>query len=83
MIFMGRFRIINEAKKEFEWIKNAKLNESEKLNELVDLRNYLKETFLLMEKVKEDYPNFYKDLTILVSEIDKYWWKMFTGGKTG
>lgn len=83
MLPMGRFRMLNEARKEFDWIKKAKLTKSEKLNELVDLRNYLKETYQFTEAKRKKFASLQEDITILINEIDKYWWELFTKGKAG
>ena len=76
----GRFGIVQEAKSEFDWIKNSKLHRDEKLKELMELRNYLKETFLLHRENEDDNHTFREKLTILVNDIDKFWWKVFTKG---
>ena len=75
-------KVIRECREEFNWIKNAQFNNAEKLNELVDLRNYLKETYQLSEAKREKYASLQEDITILISEIDKHWWDLFTKGKT-
>ena len=79
MLVVGRFRIVNESKEEFEWIKNSSsLSKEEKLNELVDLRNYLKETYLLKKLAGND--TFKENVSNIINEIDKYWWHLFTKG---
>lgn len=76
-------KVVRECKEEFNWIKNAQINNSDKLNELVDLRNYLKETYQLTEAKRKKYASLQEDITILINEIDKYWWELFTKGKAG
>jgi len=79
LLVVGRFRIVNESKEEFEWIKNSSsLSKEEKLNELVDLRNYLKETYLLKKLAGND--TFKENVSNIINEIDKYWWHLFTKG---
>jgi len=76
MLYQGRFRIYHEAAEEFEWIKNTYMTKDNRLNELVDLRNYLK------ENVRRGHAAYDK-VTTLINEIDCYWWDLFTQGNGG
>lgn len=75
----GKTRIVYESKKEFESILKADLSEKDKLNELVKLRNYLKETYIMSGKY-EEFPRPLKEIENLIAEIDAHWWKVFTKG---
>lgn len=79
-LLIGRFRILNEARKEFSWIKQATLKDVERLNELQDLRDYLRETYQLSDFKKQKYSMIQQELTGLINEIDRYWWNLFTKG---
>src|SRR5690554_3731018 len=59
-------KVVRECKEEFNWIKNAQINNRDKLNELVDLRNYLKETYQLTEAKRKKYASLQEDITILI-----------------
>lgn len=74
---VSKSKIITEASSEFEWIKSSLLEKDEKLNELVDLRNYLTESYV-MKKRYEDHYMFLQKVSNLITEIDQYWWKLFT-----
>lgn len=76
----GKFAVVQEANEYFTWIKGNHLDGNEKLNELVQLRNFLKETFVLKNKDKEENRDFIAKIDLLISEIDRYWWKLFTKG---
>jgi len=76
-VLVSKNKIITEASSEFEWIKSSSLEKDEKLNELVDLRNFLTETYLMNKRYKQHY-KLLQEVSNLVSEIDKYWWKLFT-----
>lgn len=76
MIF-GKSRIISEAKKDFEAIVISNLPEQDKLDELVILRNYLKETYILSGKY-EEFQSALREIDKLINEIDSYWWNLFT-----
>lgn len=73
----SKSRIINEAKDEFEQIKFLNLTEEEKLNELVKLRNFLKETYIL-SGYYDDFKSLLNEIESLINDIDTYWWDLFT-----
>ena len=77
MQIVSKNQVITEARNEFHWIKNSTLEKDEKLNELVDLRNYLTESYV-MKKRYEDHYMFLQKVSNLITEIDQYWWKLFT-----
>lgn len=76
MLHQGRFRIYHEAVKVFDWITKTYMSKDKRLNELVDLRNYLK---VNVTKKHAAYDN----VTTLINEIDRYWWDLFTQGNGG
>lgn len=76
-MLVSKNKIITEASSEFEWIKSSSLEKDEKLNELANLRNFLTETYLMNKRYKQHY-KLLQEVSNLVSEIDKYWWKLFT-----
>lgn len=79
MLIHGKYRIIKEAKNEFQWIKYSKMSNDEKLAELVNLRNYLYKLYLL--DPLDECERFVESVREIVVEIDKYWWLLFTGKK--
>jgi len=78
-LIISKHQIIKEAKDEFEQIMESNLTEDEKLNELVKLRNYLKETYIL-SGFYDEYQSLVNDLESLISDIDSCWWDIFTKG---
>lgn len=80
MIF-GKNRIISEAKKDFEAIVTSNLPEPDKLDELVTLRNYLKETYILSGKY-EEFQRSLREIKKLINKIDLHWWSIFTSKKS-
>lgn len=76
MIF-GKSRIISEAKKDFEAIITSDLSDQDKLNELVILRNYLKETYILSGKY-EEFQRSLREIKKIINIIDSHWWNLFT-----
>jgi len=79
MLIAGKTRILFESKKEFDSILKAESSEEDQLNELVKLRNYLKETYIMSGKY-EEFPRQIKEIEKLIAEIDAHWWKVFTKG---
>lgn len=80
VLIVTKSQIISEVKKEFNSIKQSDLSVNEKLNELVNLRNYLKETYIFGRNYQE-YGIFLKQIERLINEIDSYWWMIFTKGE--
>lgn len=76
MIF-SKTQIVNDAAEEFKAIINSNLTENEMLEELVNLRNYLKETYILSGKYDES-PSLLNRIESLINEIDEFWWELFT-----
>lgn len=74
-------KIVIAAKKEFKNLKKSNLKSDQLLFDLQDLRDRLRGKYQMKMSHIKKYQDIQSDLNMLIDEIDKYWWNLFTGGR--